>query len=112
MTDNTTLVSLTENAAKQISIIMKKQGFDKFLRISVQGGGCSGFQYKYDFSDIADKDDLIVEKNGAKVLIDIISLEFLTGATIDFTDELIGSSFKINNPNATAGCGCGTSFSV
>ena len=112
MSDNTTLVSLTENAAKQISVMMKKQGFDKFLRISVEGGGGSGFQYKYDFSDVADKDDLIVEKNGAKVLIDSISLEFLLGATIDFTNELIGSSFKINNPNATAGCGCGTSFSV
>ena len=112
MPDNTTLVSLTENAAKQISQIMKNQGFDKFLRISVQGGGCSGFQYKYDFADIAEKEDHLVEKNGAKVLIDNISLEFLSGATIDFVNELIGSSFKINNPNATAGCGCGTSFSV
>ena len=112
MSDNTTLVSLTENAAKQISVIMKKQGFDKFLRISVQGGGCSGFQYKYDFSDIVDKDDLIVEKNIAKVLIDSIRLKFLLGATIDFTNELIRSSFKINNPNGTAGCGCGASFSV
>jgi len=91
MTETATQVSLSANAAKQIKAIMAKQGFDKYLRVAVEGGGCSGFQYKFDFA---------------------MSLEFLVGSEIDYTNELIGSAFKIHNPNATAGCGCGTSFSV
>ncbi len=105
-------VTLSENAAKQINVIMAKQSGGKFLRVSVEGGGCSGFQYKFDFAEAPEADDLIIERDGAKVLIDSVSLEFLGGSEIDYTQELIGSAFKIQNPNAVAGCGCGTSFSV
>ena len=105
-------VTLSESAAVQIKKIMAKQGFDKYLRVAVEGGGCSGFQYKFDFADTPNDDDFVIERSGAKVVVDDISLEFLAGSEIDYTNELIGSAFKIHNPNATAGCGCGTSFSV
>ncbi len=105
-------VTLSESAAAQINKIMAKQGFDKYLRVAVDGGGCSGFQYKFDFADAPNSDDIVIELNGAKVVVDDISLEFLDGSEIDYTNELIGSAFKIHNPNATAGCGCGTSFSI
>ena len=112
MTTVATQVSLSANAAKQINTIMAKQGVDKYLRVAVEGGGCSGFQYKFDFADSPNADDIVLERDGAKVVIDNMSLEFLEGSEIDYTNELIGSAFKIHNPNATAGCGCGTSFSV
>lgn len=105
-------VTLSQSAAQQINTIMAKQGMDRYLRVSVEGGGCSGFSYKFDFADAANSDDLLLERDGAKVLIDEISLEFLAGSEIDYARELIGSAFKINNPNATANCGCGTSFSI
>lgn len=105
-------VTLTASAAKRITAILAKQDGAAFLRVSVEGGGCSGFSYKYDFAPEANGDDLIIERDGARVLIDEMSLEFLKGSEIDFTNELIGAAFKINNPNATSGCGCGTSFSV
>jgi iron-sulfur cluster assembly accessory protein len=105
-------VTLSAAAAKRINAILAKQDDVQFLRVSVEGGGCSGFSYKFDFADAPDSDDLVVERDGAHVLIDAISLEFLRGAEIDFSTELIGAAFKINNPNATSGCGCGTSFSI
>lgn len=105
-------VTLTASAAKRINAILAKQDGAEFLRVSVEGGGCSGFSYKFDFDTSAKEDDLVIERDGAKVLIDEMSLEFLAGSEIDFTTELIGAAFKINNPNATAACGCGTSFSV
>ncbi len=83
-----------------------------YLRVSVEGGGCSGFSYKFDLTNSTNSDDLVIERGGATVLVDEMSLEFMDGSEIDFTTELIGAAFKINNPNATAGCGCGTSFSV
>jgi len=82
------------------------------LSASAAGGGCSGFSYKFDFADAVNADDLVIERDGARVLIDEMSLEFLSGSEIDYAKELIGSAFKINNPNATANCGCGTSFSI
>lgn len=106
-----TPVTLSASAAKRINEIMAAQGHE-YLRVAVNGGGCSGFSYVFDFADAADADDLVVERDGAKVVIDDMSLEFLTGSEIDFVEELIGASFKINNPNATANCGCGTSFSI
>ncbi len=106
-----TNVTLTANAAKQINAVMASQG-RSFLRVAVQGGGCSGFSYAFDFADSAATDDIVIERDGAKVLIDETSLPFLAGSEIDFVDELIGASFKIKNPNAVAACGCGTSFSV
>ena len=107
-----TPVTLSASAATQINAIMKKMGKQDFLRVAVEGGGCSGFSYKFDFAEAANADDLIIERDGARVLIDEMSLEFLDGSEIDYANELIGSAFKINNPNATANCGCGTSFSI
>ncbi|WP_035613910.1 iron-sulfur cluster insertion protein ErpA [Hyphomonas johnsonii] len=105
-------VTLSASAAKRINAILAKEGGAAFLRVAVEGGGCSGFSYKFDFADAANPDDVVIERDGANVLIDEMSLEFLHGAEIDFSTELIGAAFRINNPNATAGCGCGTSFSV
>ncbi|WP_298917570.1 iron-sulfur cluster insertion protein ErpA [uncultured Algimonas sp.] len=105
-------VTLSGSAARQINTIMAKQGMDRFLRVAVDGGGCSGFSYRFGFDDAPGSDDLLIERDGARVLIDEMSLEFLAGSEIDYSRELIGASFKINNPNATANCGCGTSFSI
>ena len=82
------------------------------LRVAVTGGGCSGFQYNFELDGVKADDDLVLERDGAVVLIDTMSLDFLKGAEIDFVDDLIGASFKIHNPNAQSSCGCGTSFSV
>ncbi len=105
-------ITLTESAARRISEIVAEESHNKLLRVSVEGGGCSGFQYKFDLVPEGGPDDLVIERNGAKVLIDPVSIMYMSGAEIDFVDDLIGASFKINNPNATAGCGCGTSFSI
>lgn len=112
MLTKTTDVTLSASAAEQIKAIITKHKTGPFLRVIVEGGGCSGFQYKFDFAEQANDDDVVVERDGASVLIDEISLEFLTGSEIDYTRELIGAAFKIHNPNAVAACGCGTSFSI
>ena len=105
-------ISLTERAARRINEIMGGEPSGSMLRISVNGGGCSGFQYAFDIAQTQAADDIVVERDGATVLVDQVSLPFLEGSTIDFVDDLIGQSFKIENPHATASCGCGTSFSV
>ena len=105
-------ISLTERAARRINEIMAGEPSGSMLRISVNGGGCSGFQYAFDVERNPQADDIVVERDGATVLVDQVSLPFLEGSTIDFVDDLIGQSFKIDNPRATASCGCGTSFSV
>ncbi len=105
-------ITLSESAAKRINAILAKQPDMSYLRVSVEGGGCSGFSYKFDLTDTANADDLVITRDGATVLVDEMSLEFMAGSEIDFSTELIGAAFKITNPNATAGCGCGTSFSV
>jgi len=105
-------VTLSASAAKQINTIIAAQAAAGLLRIGVVGGGCSGFSYTFDLDDAINGDDLVIERDGAKVVIDEASLPFLDGSEIDYVDELIGASFKIHNPNATAACGCGTSFSV
>jgi len=105
-------VILTASAAKRINAILAKQDEAEYLRVSVEGGGCSGFSYKFDFDSTVNEDDVVIERDGARVLIDSVSMEFLEGSEIDFSSELIGAAFRINNPNATAACGCGTSFSV
>jgi iron-sulfur cluster assembly accessory protein len=112
MTATTSPVTLSESAARRIVEIVADEPDNKLLRISVEGGGCSGFQYKFDLVPATAADDLIIERSGAKVLIDPVSLGFLAGSEIDFVDDIIGAAFKIRNPNATASCGCGTSFSV
>ncbi|MDX2259696.1 MAG: iron-sulfur cluster insertion protein ErpA [Hyphomicrobiaceae bacterium] len=105
-------VVLTENAARRIVEIVAAEPTNKLLRVAVEGGGCSGFQYRYDLVASPAEDDLILERSGARVLIDPLSLGFLAGSEIDYVDDLIGASFQIRNPNATASCGCGTSFSL
>jgi iron-sulfur cluster assembly accessory protein len=105
-------VRLTLRAAKRIAEILKGEPSPAQLRIAVLGGGCSGFQYDFKLDASRNEDDFVIAEGGAVVAIDSVSLDFLKGAEIDFVDEMIGASFKINNPNATASCGCGTSFSV
>ncbi|MBK1624900.1 HesB/IscA family protein [Afifella marina] len=108
-----TAVVLTDRAAKRIAKILSGEPAETALRISVEGGGCSGFQYRYDLvQDPHDDDDLVLARDGATVLIDSMSLPFMEGAVIDFVDDLMGQSFQIKNPHATASCGCGTSFSI
>ncbi|MCX5493589.1 iron-sulfur cluster insertion protein ErpA [Kaistia dalseonensis] len=105
-------ITLSDNAAKRISRILSKEAEGTALRISVSGGGCSGFQYEFDLDATRAPDDLVIEKNGATVLIDQISLPYMDGSEIDFVDDLMGQSFQIKNPHATASCGCGTSFAI
>lgn len=113
MTDASTLnVTLSERAARRIAAILAKEPEGTALRVSVSGGGCSGFQYGFDLEQDRADDDLVVERSGAVVLIDPVSLPFVGGSEIDFVDDLIGQSFQVKNPNATASCGCGTSFSI
>ena len=105
-------VTVSARAAKRIAEILKSEPQPVMLRVAVTGGGCSGFQYNFALDDSRLDEDLVIERDGAVVLIDPVSLDFLKGAEIDFADDLIGASFKVNNPNATSSCGCGTSFSV
>lgn len=107
-----TPVTVSDRAATKIAAILAREPKGAKLRVAVEGGGCSGFQYKFDIVDARDEDDLVLDANGYDVLIDSVSVEYLSGSVIDFSDELIGAAFKINNPNATANCGCGTSFSL
>ena len=105
-------VTVSPRAAKRIAVILSGEGQGAMLRLAVTGGGCSGFQYNFALDESRMDDDLFIEEGGARILIDPVSLDFLAGAEIDFTDDLIGQAFKVNNPNATSSCGCGTSFSV
>lgn len=108
----TETVTLSDAAAKRIAAILKTDADKTAMRVSVEGGGCSGFSYKFDLVDQSTDDDLVLEKGEAKVLIDSLSLVYMDGSEIDFIDNLMGQSFQIKNPNAVASCGCGTSFSI
>ncbi len=105
-------VELSDAAARRIAKILAGEPGKTALRVSVEGGGCSGFSYQFDLTDTRNDDDIAIEKDGATVLIDDLSLIYMGGSVIDFVDDLIGQSFQIRNPNAVASCGCGTSFSV
>jgi len=105
-------VRVTERAARRIGEILRRELPGTMLRVSVEGGGCSGFQYKFDVERAKAEDDLVIERDSAVVLVDPASVPFLAGSEVDFVDDLIGASFRVHNPNATASCGCGTSFSV
>lgn len=105
-------VIVTERAARRIAEIAAAEPHNPMLRVSVEGGGCSGFQYKFDLVAGTEADDIVIRRDGATVVIDPISLPYMAGSQIDFVDDLIGATFKISNPNATASCGCGTSFSI
>jgi iron-sulfur cluster assembly accessory protein len=105
-------ITLTSRAAKRINEIMVSEPPGSSLRISVNGGGCSGFSYAFDITRGREAQDIAIERDGATVIVDPVSLEYMSGSTIDFVNDLIGQSFKIENPLATASCGCGTSFSL
>jgi iron-sulfur cluster insertion protein len=102
---------VTDRAFARLTEIIGASGDSKALRVAVEGGGCSGFQYDIRL-DVPSADDLVLEKDGVQVVVDSVSLPFLADAVIDFTEELIGARFTVNNPNATSSCGCGTSFSM
>jgi iron-sulfur cluster assembly accessory protein len=103
-------LTVSARAAQRIGEILKQEPPGTMLRLSVEGGGCSGFQYKFDMDRNQGSDDTLVRRDDAIVLVDQMSLQFLAGSEIDFVDDLIGASFRVNNPNAKASCGCGTSF--
>jgi iron-sulfur cluster insertion protein len=105
-------ITLAPNAAKRVAAIAAKQGKPAMLRLSVEGGGCSGFQYKFGLADAPESDDTISETDGVRLLVDSVSLDLVAGCTIDFVESLGGAAFQVTNPNAASGCGCGTSFSV
>ncbi|MDI6837904.1 iron-sulfur cluster insertion protein ErpA [Ciceribacter thiooxidans] len=105
-------VTLSDAAAKRIAAVVAAEEDKRALRVSVEGGGCSGFSYKFDLEGAPESDDLVITKDGATVVIDPVSLVYMTGSEIDFVDNLLGQSFQIKNPNAVASCGCGTSFSI
>lgn len=105
-------LTLTPSAAKRVAWIAEKQAKPAILRLSVEGGGCSGFQYKFDLADGAEADDLVSETEGVKLLVDPISLDLVSGSVVDFVESLGGAAFKVENPQAAAGCGCGSSFGI
>ena len=105
-------ITVSERAARRIGQILKGEPSGTMLRVSVEGGGCSGFQYKFDMERAKADDDLVISRDGAVVLIDPVSVNYMAGSEIDFIDDLIGASFKVKNPQAKASCGCGTSFSL
>jgi len=103
---------LTDSAAKRVALIAEKQAKPAILRLSVEGGGCSGFQYKFDLADAPDGDDSVSETAGVKLVVDPVSLDLVSGSTVDFVESLGGAAFKVENPQAAAGCGCGSSFGI
>lgn len=105
-------LTLSENAARRIKTIAASEGRPLMLRVAVDGGGCSGFQYRFDLVDTVEDDDLKVERDGAAALVDVVSMALLKGSVIDFVDELAGAEFRVRNPNAKSSCGCGVSFSI
>lgn len=105
-------MTLSPSAAARVATIAAKQGKPAILRLSVEGGGCSGFQYRFGLDEAAAADDLIVEQNGVTLLVDPMSLELVAGSVVDYVESLGGAAFKVENPQAASGCGCGSSFSV
>lgn len=105
-------VSLTTSAAERIDWIARRQGKPAILRLSVEGGGCSGFQYRFDLAEAPESDDAISETDGVKLVIDPVSLDLVAGSTVDFVESLGGAAFRVENPNAASGCGCGSSFGI
>ena len=105
-------ISLTESAAKRVAWIAERQSRPAILRLAVDGGGCAGFTYKFELADTTECDDAIAETDGVKLVVDPISLDLVRGSAVDFVEDLGGAAFKVTNPNAQSGCGCGSSFSV
>ena len=105
-------LTLTEAAATRVGAIAARQGKPAILRLSVEGGGCSGFQYRFDLTDATEADDSVSETDGVRLVVDPVSLDLVAGSTVDFVESLGGAAFKVENPNAAAGCGCGSSFGI
>jgi iron-sulfur cluster assembly accessory protein len=105
-------ISLSPSAAARVAAIAGKQGKPPILRLSVEGGGCSGFQYKFGLADAAESADTVVETDGVRLVVDDVSLDLVSGCVVDYVESLGGAAFKVENPQATAGCGCGSSFAV
>ncbi len=105
-------ITVSERAARRIGEILQAEPAGTMLRVSVEGGGCSGFQYKFGMERAPGEDDLVIARDGATVLIDPVSQQYMAGSEIDFVEDLIGAAFKVKNPQATASCGCGTSFAL
>jgi iron-sulfur cluster assembly accessory protein len=105
-------LTLTQAAAERVGLIARKQGRPAILRLSVEGGGCSGFQYRFDLADSTDSEDSVSETAGVKLVVDPVSLGLVEGSTVDFVESLGGTAFKVENPQAASGCGCGSSFGI
>jgi iron-sulfur cluster insertion protein len=105
-------ITLTENAAKRVAWIAERQGKPPILRLAVDGGGCAGFTYKFELAETRDSDDTVTETDGVRLIVDPVSLDLVRGSAVDFVEDLGGASFRVTNPNAQSGCGCGSSFSV
>ena len=105
-------MTLSPSAAERVRMIAEKQGKPAILRLSVEGGGCSGFQYKFDLADGADDDDAVSETDGVRLVVDPVSLDLVAGSVVDFVESLGGAAFRVENPQAAAGCGCGSSFGI
>ena len=105
-------VDLTDSAAARVAFIAEKQGKPAILRLSVEGGGCSGFQYRFGLADAVEAEDLVSQTNGVTLVVDPISLDLVDGAAVDYVESLGGAAFRVTNPNAASGCGCGASFSI
>lgn len=105
-------LTLSPSAAARVATIASKQGKPAILRLSVEGGGCSGFQYKFGLAEDAAADDAVVETDGVKLVVDEVSLDLVSGCVVDYVESLGGAAFKVENPQATAGCGCGSSFAI
>ena len=105
-------ISLTESAARRVAWIAQRQSKPAVLRLAVDGGGCAGFTYKFELADAPETDDTIAETDGVKLIVDPTSLDLVRGSAVDFVEDLNGAAFKVLNPNAQSGCGCGSSFSV
>ena len=109
---NAPTMTFSSSAAARVAMIAGKQGKPAILRLSVEGGGCSGFQYKFGLADAPQGDDLVIEQDGVRLLVDAISLDLVAGSEVDYIESLGGAAFKVTNPNAASGCGCGSSFSI
>ena len=105
-------ISLTANAARRVAAIAERQSKPAVLRLSVDGGGCAGFTYKFELADAPEDEDTVAETDGVQLVVDAVSLDLLRGSAVDFVEDLGGASFRVINPNAASGCGCGSSFSV
>jgi iron-sulfur cluster insertion protein len=109
---DTATISLSPAAAARVAAIAAKQNKPAILRLAVEGGGCSGFQYRFGLADTAEAEDVLVQTDGVRLVVDPVSLDLVSGCVVDYVESLGGAAFKVENPNAVAGCGCGSSFAV